>query len=64
MYGLNREIASNGLYRMQRQAYEKCSQQPEFNEESVKQLQKVMDQNMDSRVTEDDVVAMQTISIL
>ena len=57
-YGSNGELPSNSLYRIQREAYEKCSQKPQFNDDSVKQLSKVMDQNFDSRVTEDDVVSL------
>lgn len=57
-YGNGNEIPPNGLYRIQREAYEKSSQKPEFSDESVRDLLKTMDQNRDGRVTEEDILSL------
>lgn len=51
LYGNENDISSTGLMRIQREAYERCSSKPDFNEDSVKELVKTMDQNRDGRVT-------------
>lgn len=57
-YGNGTEIPLKSLGRVQREAYEKVSPQPEFDNSTLNETLKAMDQNRDGRVTEEDIVSL------
>ena len=57
-YGNGTELGSMGLMRIQREAYDNCPDKLDLGDDSVRELQKTMDQNRDGRVTEEDMMSL------